>query len=103
MVTKRKSQFLRRWRIVEMEQWHREYMDFVVPGYIEFSSIPWPADLTVVWKLSTGNSESSSLGREKTTTILDAGEAGRRFAMVSFFGRLYIHCGDDSWFKARRM
>jgi len=30
------SPYLGKWKITEMEQWDREYIDLVVPGYIEF-------------------------------------------------------------------
>ena len=32
-----KTTLLGRWRIHEMEQWDRDYIDLLVPGYIEFA------------------------------------------------------------------
>ena len=30
------KEFKSRWRIVEMDQWGKEFIDLVKPGYIEF-------------------------------------------------------------------
>ena len=36
VIAKRTNPFLGRWRVVAMEQWDRDYIDMVVPGYIAF-------------------------------------------------------------------
>jgi hypothetical protein len=36
VTAKRTNPFLGHWRIIEMEQWDSDYIDMVVPGYVEF-------------------------------------------------------------------
>ncbi len=67
--------FLGRWRIQEMECWDREYLDLVVPAFIEFEE---------------GRDGSFQFGTVRGG--LDHG----------IVGRLFIHGSDDSSFRAVR-
>ena len=111
MARKTKNPFLGRWRIVEMEQWNREYIDLVVPGYIEFDkdnlgsfqfgTVQGDLDCRLE---SVGVGERVEFSWEGMNDN-DPG-SGRGWAELrdaELYGRLYVHCGDDSWFKAQRV
>ncbi len=110
-MARKANPFLGRWRIVEMEQWDREYIDLVVPGYIQFEksnlgsfqfgtvqggldcrleTIEGRVRIEFSWEGMNDNDPGSGRGWAE---LRDPG----------LYGRLYIHCGDDSWFKARPM
>jgi len=106
-----KNPFLGRWRIIEMEQWDRDYIDLVVPGYIEFEkdnlgsfqfgTVQGGLDC----RLETGAECERVEFSWEGVNDNDPG-SGRGWAELrdgQLYGRLYIHCGDDSWFKARRV
>ena len=107
---KAKNSFLGRWRIVGMEQWDREYIDLVVPGYIEFEknnlgsfqfgTVQGELDCRIETVDGRQRIEFSWEGMDDN----DPG-SGRGWAELQdaeLYGRFYIHCRDDSWFKAER-
>ena len=111
MARRPKNPFLGRWRIIEMEQWDRDYIDLVVPGYIEFEkdnlgsfqfgTVQGGLDC----RLETGAECERVEFSWEGVNDNDPG-SGRGWAELrdgQLYGRLYIHCGDDSWFKARRV
>lgn len=110
MRKKTNNPFLGRWCIVEMEQWDRDYIDLVAPGYIEFEkdgvgSFPFG---TVQGGLDFRREVTDMDARIEISwggaNDMDPG-SGRGWAEIrdgQLFGHLYIHLGDDSWFKAKR-
>ncbi len=102
--------FLGRWRIEEMECWRREYLDLVVPAFIEFERerggsfqfgtvVGW-LDYRVMRRGETVVAEWSWEGRNDTDSA-----CGRGWAELQgggLVGHLYIHCSDDSSFRAVR-
>ncbi len=110
MATKQPSPFIGRWRIVEMEQWDRDYIDIEVPGYIKFDK----GDLgsfqfgtvqgEIDWRVETyGDSSRVEFSWEGEND--DEPGCGRGWAELrdgGLYGRLYMHKGDDSWFKASK-
>jgi hypothetical protein len=107
------SVFLGYWKITKMEVWAQKYVDLVVPGFIEFALederltglfqfgtvIGWldcrlrtvEGSTSVEWSWEGRNDTDPACGRGWATLV--DGE---------LVGRLFIHCGDDSAFKARR-
>ena len=98
------------WRIAEMELWDTEYIDLVVPGFIEFSG-----DGMGGFQFGTvrGWLDGRFSGRPATARVDFSWEgendndpgSGRGWAELRgnrLEGRLYIHGGDDSAFVALR-
>lgn len=93
-----------------MEQWDKDYIDMVEPGYIEFGSDGLGElkfgciSATVDWEIEyVGNTEKVAFSFEG----LDEGDqiSGRGWATSSkshMEGRIFIHLGDDSNFIARK-
>ena len=100
-----------RWRIVEMEVWDRDYLDLVVPahitfdndavGYFQFGTVEGGLDCRFSTRAGRPLVEFSWDGANDT----DPG-SGRGWAVMNeadvLEGQLYIHCGDDSSFRATR-
>lgn len=93
-----------------MEQWDRNYVDLVVPGYIEFEkdnlgsfqfgTVQGGLDCRPEITETKARIEFSWEGMNDN----DPG-SGRGWAEIrggQLFGHLYIHHGDDSRFKAKR-
>ena len=108
--TKPKNPFLGVWRIVEMEEWDRDYIDLVVPGYItferggdgsfQFGTCRGWLDCRIERAGAEDRIEFSWEGFNDT----DPG-CGRGWAVIrrtELHGRLYIHASDDSSFRAIR-
>jgi hypothetical protein len=104
------NSFVGKWRIVEMEVWDRDYIDLVVPGHITFDR-----DLDGSFQFGTvrgwldcrieqiGKNERIEFSWEGFSDA-DQG-CGRGWALIrgdELHGRLYIHAGDDSSFRAQR-
>ena len=100
--------FSGKWRITEMEVWDQDFVDLVVPGYIKF-------DKEFMGKFQFGavvghmDCRLETIGSESRIEFSWDGEdendpaTGRGWAAINdgqLFGRLFIHLGDDSWFKA---
>jgi hypothetical protein len=101
------------WRITSMEMWKADYVDLVVPGFIEFeleesrlmgqfqfgTVAGWldcrlreiGGDAYVEWSWEGRNDNDPGCGRGWATV--------RNETLV---GRLFIHCGDDSAFEAEK-
>ena len=111
MAPKSKSPFLGVWRITEMEQWDLGYIDLDGPGFIKFEksgsgalrfgAVEADLDCTMESEATQGRLEFSFEGRG-----FDADPcSGRGWAEVrtgELHGKLFIHRGDHSWFKAVR-
>jgi len=91
-----------------MEQWDADYIDMEEPGYVAFKSkgagdlrfgciqaqLDWRLDLEV------GRIEFSFSGFDEDTEV-----DGRGWVKVNgkqMIGRIFIHMGDESGFKAKR-
>ena len=93
-----------------MEQWDREYIDLVVPGYIEFEKDNLGSfqfgtvQAGLDCRVETGGEHERVEFSWEGVNDNDPG-SGRGWAELrsgELYGRLYVHCGDDSWFKAQR-
>ena len=101
--------FIGKWRIAEMDQWNKKYLDEDGPAYMSFeedhlgqfhfllihATVDWSYDAEV------GRVESSFQGFEEMDEI-----CGRGWAKVDgkqMVGEIAIHLGDESGFKARKM
>ena len=93
-----------------MEQWDRDYIDLVVPGYIrltkdgsgefQFGTLRGDIDYRVEAGPDGPRLEFSWSGDSEAEPA-----SGRGWATVvddELRGRLFIHMGDDSWFIAKR-
>lgn len=107
---KANSPFRGRWKIVEMEQWDRDYIDLEVPGFIrfagdnlggfQFGAAQGELDYRVVESASPPRIEFSWSGHCDSDPA-----SGRGWAEVrkdKLFGHLYFHLGDESWFRAEK-
>ncbi|MFI5167141.1 MAG: hypothetical protein ACHQQS_11000 [Thermoanaerobaculales bacterium] len=102
--------FLGRWRIADMSEWGSEYLDLVVPAFVEFESnglgsfqfgavsgfvdyrVARRADESVIeWSWEGMNDTDPACGRGRATLV--GGE---------LVGHLFIHQSDDSEFRAVR-
>ena len=103
--------FIGYWKITEMEQWSIEYIDLIVPGFIEFErqgeqlvgqfqfgavagwldcrSRKVEGDSCIEWSWEGHNDRDPACGRGFATL--------RNNALA---GHLFIHAGDDSAFEA---
>jgi len=99
-----------RWRILEMDLWDREDLDLVAPAFIEFRPDRTGSFGFIV---VTGwmDCRSAEMGRsdvEFSWEGTDEGDqvSGRGWAAIkddgTLVGRIYIHLGDDSGFRAVR-
>jgi hypothetical protein len=102
--------FLGHWRITEMEVWEQDVVDLKGPGYFQFDkdnlgSFQFGTTQGQLdCRLETVNAEARI---EFSWNGQDYRElaTGRGWAVVrngELFGRLFIHLGDDSWFKAEK-
>ncbi len=99
-----------RWRIVQAELWDAEDLDSVVPahltlganglGEIEMLAISADVDYRVVQRDGLPGIEFSFDGQEEGDRICGRGWAV--FHGDELQGRLFIHRGGDSAFRARR-
>ena len=99
-----------KWRIVETEVWDQEALDLIVPAYIRFD----PNGLgemqliaigaSIDYRLSERNHapyvEFSWSGFDEGDPINGRGWAALRSARLE--GKLFIHQGDESTFKAHQ-
>jgi hypothetical protein len=102
--------FIGQWLIDEMEAWDQEYVNMEVPGHFTFD------------KDGTGHFQFGLVQGEMDCRVETAGEkdrlefswegqeeldpaSGRGWAVIEngeLRGRIFIHLGDDSMFRARR-
>ena len=104
------TEFAGYWRITEMEVWGPDYLDLVVPAFIEFEdemmgqfqfgAVRGFIDCRYEQRGGFSAVEFSWEGQNDS----DPG-SGRGWGVLrdgGIEGRLFIHTGDDSWFKASR-
>ena len=106
----RSNQVIGTWRILEMEMWDRDALDLIEPAHIVFEedgmgSLVFIAVMAGIdYRVLQRDGQS---GVEFTWAGVSDGDqiGGRAWATVTgdeMSGRLFIHAGDDSAFKARR-
>jgi hypothetical protein len=105
-----RSQYIGTWRIIEMEQWDKAYIDLVVPGYIsfrednlgefQFGAVHGYLDYRLEPYQDAERLEFSWEGEDEMDPV-----SGRGWALIKegqLQGRVYFHEGDDSGFVAAR-
>ncbi len=105
--------FIGYWKIAWIEEWAQDYVDLVVPGFIEFKHED--DHLMGTFQFGTVSGWLDCRLRDNTGVTFiewswegqndtDPG-CGRGWATLAngeLVGRIFIHCGDDSAFKATR-
>lgn len=99
-----------KWRITEMEQWDKDYIDLVAPGLItierdgggslKFGAIHADIDCRVEDNGGSDRLEFSFEGEDEGDPV-----CGRGWATVQgreMTGRIYFHMGDESGFGASK-
>lgn len=106
------NQVTGRWRITEMDLWEQDDIDLVAPGFVEFGkdhrgSLGFIAvQGGIAWREAP---RDGLPGADFTWEGFDEGDPvnGRGRAVVvgggSLRGRICLHLGDDSGFRAERM
>ncbi len=102
--------FIGTWSIIEMEAWDQEYVNMEVPGHFTFNKngtglfqfglVQGEMDCRLGADDKRERIEFSWEGQEE----LDSA-SGRGWAVIEsgeLCGRIFIHLGDDSRFRARR-
>ena len=105
---KNMKQFVGKWRIAEMEVWDQDYVDMEVPGFIridsegtgcfQFGLVSGDIDGRLEQCGSSQRFEFSWSGQDETTPACGRGWAGIENGELR--GRVYLHLGDDSAFRA---
>ncbi len=106
--------FLGYWKITQMDEWDQDYVDLVVPGFVEFEKADG-AHITGGFQFETVSgglhAHVRELGDESFIEWSWEGRndndpgCGRGWAKVDgaqLLGRIYIHLGDNSGLTARR-
>lgn len=103
--------FLGRWRILEMDAWDREYVDLVVPGYIQFEtrhSGEFQFGIVsggIDWRLGMRDGEPALEWCWNGWSETDP-SSGRGWSILTgkmLVGHIYIFAADDSGFAAQRI
>jgi len=109
----RTADFIGYWKITKMDEWDQDYVDLVVPGFIEFEMEH--DHLLGGFQFGTvSGSLDCRLRDDGTETVVEWSWEGRsdsdpgcgrgwaQLEGTKLIGRLYIHCSDDSAFEAER-
>ena len=92
--------FIGKWFIIEMEAWDQDYVNMEVSGHFQFGLVQGEMDCRMESKNGEDRIEFSWEGQEE----LDPA-SGRGWAEIEngeLCGRIFIHLGDDSAFRARK-
>ena len=102
--------FIGTWSITEMEVWDQDYVNMEIPGHFtfkkdgpghfQFGLVQGEMDCRVETGDRGARIEFSWEGREEMDPA-----SGRGWAVIEngeLSGRIFIHMGDDSAFRARR-
>lgn len=102
--------FLGRWQIIEMEVWDQDFVELKGPGYIKFDKDNLgtfqfgTTQGQLDCRLEEQGSESPRIEFSWDGQDYNTPASGRGWAILQdgeLSGRIYIHLGDDSWFKAK--
>ncbi len=102
-----KKQFLRKWRIINMDQWENDYIDEVEPGFIEFNKKSTSGDLhfgyiyaDIDYRINENDDEPviefTFQGNDEGNEIRGRGKAKITKGLLE--GNIYFHNGDESSF-----
>lgn len=102
--------FVGKWSILEMEAWDREYVNMEVPGYFSFNKdgrgsfqfglVRGEMDCRLENVGGKARIEFSWEGQDELDPV-----NGRGWAVIEdeeLRGRIFLHLGDDSGFRATR-
>ncbi len=102
--------FIGTWSIIEMEVWDQEYINMEVPGHFtfkkdgtglfQFGLVQGELDCRVESGDRSARIEFSCEGQDEMDPA-----SGRGWAVIEngeLCGRIFIHLGDDSAFRARK-
>jgi hypothetical protein len=103
--------YLGRWRILEMEQWDKDFIDLIGEGHItfqkknrgelHFGAVECDLDCRIEKVGGQERIEFSFVGQDEGDEVFGRGwavlESGDRLR-----GRIYFHYGDESGFLAER-
>lgn len=102
--------YVGKWRITEMEQWDKDYIDMVAPGRLtigndgggslQFGAVEAEIDCRIESIGGLERLEFSFEGGDEGNSV-----CGRGWAQVTgrtMTGRIYFHMGDDSGFTASK-
>ena len=102
--------FLGRWRITEMSEWDREFIDLYVPGFLEFNldglgsfqfgTVAGFLDYRLVEREGEPAVEWSWEGTSELDPVCGRGWAKRTGR--DLLGHIFIHQSDDSELRAVR-
>lgn len=99
--------FFGRWRIVETEAWGRAALDAAVPANITFQERRH-GHFQMIYVEGGLDCRFTAKRVEFSWSGVDdrRSKSGRGWAELqadgTLLGRIYFHCGDDSWFVAHR-
>ncbi len=100
-----------KWMIVEMEQWDKDYIDLVEPGYFEFGQDDLGSFVFGVVSGCIDYRLTNDKGKEKLEFSWEGTSeydpvSGRGWFEIKcedkIYGRIFIHNSDDSWIEAIR-
>jgi hypothetical protein len=102
--------FLGRWRIEEMSNWGRDFLDLVVPAFIEveretggsfqFGAVTGWLDYRITGRGASPLAEWSWEGEDEMDPACGRGWA--RVKNTALVGHLFFHCSEESSFRAVR-
>jgi len=106
-----KNKYLGRWRIFEMELWDQDFVDLDVPGHItlenkgrgefQFGLVQGFVDYRIERIGEVERLEFSWEGSDDADPACGRGRA--TIESGELHGKIYFHCGDESWFKAKKL
>jgi hypothetical protein len=105
-VKKTTNKFLGKWRLLEMEQWDKDFIDLVGEGHItfekkdsgqlQFGAVECDLDCRIEKTGDQERIEFSFVGSDEGDEV-----SGRGWAVIAddqLHGRIYFHDGDESGF-----
>jgi len=103
-----KASLVGRWRILEMEQWDREFLDLVSPAQITFNrdgrgELHFGAvDVSLGWRTEAIGSRVEFLfeGFDEGDEV--SGRGWAELGVGKLTGRIAFHLGEESGFVARK-
>jgi hypothetical protein len=104
------NKYIGKWRILEMENWDKDFIDLVVPGHItfqkedkgllQFGAVECDLDCRIETIGGTEIIAFSFIGEDEGDEV-----CGRGWATIEgdqLKGRIFFHFGDESGFVAKK-